>query len=131
MPLTKCNDCGQKISQRAKVCPSCGAPVIRKKSGCGCGCLTLVVLILISILIVPLFVADGRDRQDVLSTLPNANSGSAEVISTRLVPFRSSASKYPMQMVITTWKNTGITPIRAIEVEFTFRDKSNRVISTV
>jgi hypothetical protein len=131
MPLTKCCDCGHQISQRAKVCPSCGAPVIKKKSGCGCGCLTLVLSILLSILIVPIFFADRRDLQDLQSTPANAASGSAEVISSRLVPFKSDALKFPLQEVITTWKNTGMNPIRAIEAEFTFRDRNNRVISKV
>ncbi len=131
MPLTKCSECGHQISQRAKVCPSCGAPVLKKKSGCGCGCLTLVLLILLLILIVPFFYADRRDRQDLLSAPLNATSGSAKVISSRLVPFKSDAAKFPLQEVITTWQNTGMTPIRAIEAEFTFRDKNNRVISKV
>jgi hypothetical protein len=131
MPLKKCSDCGHQISQRAKACPSCGAPVMKKKSGCGCGCLTLVLLILLSIIMIPIFFADRLDRQGRTSTPPEAASGSAEVTSSRLVPFKSSASKFPLQRVITTWKNTGTTPIRAIEAEFTFRDKNNRVIETV
>ena len=104
---------------------------MKKRSSCGCGCLTLALLILLSIIMVLILFAGRRDRQGWTSTPPNAVSGSAEVTSSRLVPFKSSASKYPLQMVMTTWKNTEMTPIRAIEAEFTFRDKNNRVIETV
>lgn len=33
-------------------------------------------------------------------------------------------------MVITTWKNTGDTPVRAIDATFTFRDKNKKVIGS-
>ena len=47
MALTKCKDCGQQISPRAKSCPSCGAPI---KRGFGCG--TLLVVSVITVIIV-------------------------------------------------------------------------------
>lgn len=34
MALTKCKECGNKVSTKAKACPDCGAP-IKKKVGCG------------------------------------------------------------------------------------------------
>lgn len=42
MALTKCKECGEKISNKAKVCPSCGA-VPKKTSGCA-GCLIICLL---------------------------------------------------------------------------------------
>ncbi len=33
-----------------------------------------------------------------------------------------------MQKVITTWKNTGNTPVRAIDATFIFRDKNDEVL---
>lgn len=34
MALTKCTECKKDISKKAKLCPSCGAPMKQKTSGC-------------------------------------------------------------------------------------------------
>ena len=56
-------------------------------------------------------------------------SGSAEVLRSRLVPFDSPNSKWPMQMVITTWRNTGHGPIRDVEARFKFRDRNKQILA--
>ena len=46
MALTKCRECGHKISKKAKTCPNCGGPV--KKPGqisSGWGCLIIIAVI--------------------------------------------------------------------------------------
>lgn len=30
MPLIKCEDCGQMVSDRASTCPNCGAPIVKR-----------------------------------------------------------------------------------------------------
>jgi len=46
MALQKCKECGREVSDKAKTCPSCGAPV-KKKSGCSNFFLILVILMII------------------------------------------------------------------------------------
>ncbi len=44
MALTKCRECGNRISKQAGSCPSCGSPLKKKpKVSMGCGCLLLLV----------------------------------------------------------------------------------------
>jgi predicted amidophosphoribosyltransferase len=54
MALIKCEECGKEISQKAKTCPSCGAPVKSignaladlQKASSGCsGCLGVAGLV--------------------------------------------------------------------------------------
>jgi len=63
---------------------------------------------------------------------PPANSRtSAVVLEARVVPFQSPTPNVGrIQEVITTWKNTGTTPIRAIEAKFTFRNAAQQIIGT-
>lgn len=37
MPLIKCEDCGQMVSDRATACPNCGAPIVKKVMCEECG----------------------------------------------------------------------------------------------
>lgn len=100
-----------------------------------------MLLLLLFVLVVPLLVSDRsiprnaqRPQGDAVS--PNSDSGSeqgtvsAEIVSSRLVSFKSNATKLPLQRVKTTWKNTGTLPIRVIEARFTFRDERKQVINT-
>lgn len=47
MALTKCKECGHKISKKADKCPECGSPRKSKSSGSGCGTITLVAIIIV------------------------------------------------------------------------------------
>ena len=45
MALQKCDECGNKVSSKAKACPQCGAP-IKQEGSAGAGCLSLFIIIL-------------------------------------------------------------------------------------
>jgi hypothetical protein len=47
MAMTKCSECGARVSNKAQACPQCGAPVKKaKKKGCGCqGAILLAIII--------------------------------------------------------------------------------------
>ena len=62
--------------------------------------------------------------------MPTVPAGSATVIRSRLVSFKSPARPERMQQVRTTWKNTGSTPIRAVDCTFTFLDKRRQTIGS-
>lgn len=64
MALTKCKECGNKISKKAKTCPQCGAP--NKKQTSPVTYLVLVVIILIA------FVSIGTNNQSGSSGTYNA-----------------------------------------------------------
>ena len=49
MALTKCKECKKEISEKAKSCPHCGAPI---KKISGCGCLTIQFLIIGAIIFI-------------------------------------------------------------------------------
>ena len=61
MALTKCKDCGQEISKKAKACPACGAPVGktgRLDSSCGGNlgsCLGLIILAVGIVILISIF----------------------------------------------------------------------------
>lgn len=54
----------------------------------------------------------------------------ATVRSSKLVDFVSPGSGQKMQMMIVTLKNTGSTPIRAVDADITWRDSSGNVLGT-
>lgn len=58
MAMQKCTDCGKQISNQAKQCPQCGAPVKRKK-----GCLGTVAVIFIIGFFIWIIAASGGDKQ--------------------------------------------------------------------
>lgn len=49
MGLTKCRECGSRVSERATACPSCGEPLKPASSEgyAGCGCLVLLFVIIL------------------------------------------------------------------------------------
>ena len=149
MALRTCRECGGRVSSKAKVCPSCGAPA---KRGCGCGCSSIILL---GILVLIILLLPGIDRrQPEVTPVPSgantdseinqqpvelpsshaAPSGSvvqeqtkAEILRIRLVPWRNKADQ-PAQMMYTTWKNTGEIPIRTVKARFTFRNTQKQII---
>jgi hypothetical protein len=46
MALTKCKECGAKVSTKAESCPACGAPVKKKPRQYGCFSLIVVLTVL-------------------------------------------------------------------------------------
>lgn len=72
----------------------------------------------------------GTSESDSPPDAPPAPVTSAKIINARLVPPRSPATGRLMQRVVTTWKNTGTTPVRVIEARFIFRDAAGRVLDT-
>lgn len=68
--LTECKECGQRVSDKAEACPSCGNPIQgkkplppkpekkKKKVGCGIWCLSILLLFFLISLILP-------DRGDI------------------------------------------------------------------
>lgn len=46
MSLTKCRDCGMKVSKKARACPHCGRPVQAEGISAGAGCLIVFILAL-------------------------------------------------------------------------------------
>lgn len=57
--LVKCRGCGQMVSKRAKLCPSCGEPAKRRTS-----CLGLLGLVLIVFVLAGVLSQNGRIRRD-------------------------------------------------------------------
>lgn len=55
---------------------------------------------------------------------------SAKILRAKLVPFRSPTTGRTIQRVVTTWKNTGTTPVRVIEARFIFYDAAGRVLES-
>jgi len=55
MAMMKCKECGEKISSKAAACPSCGAPIKKKRSGC-----LVVIIALFSLFIIGSFVPDHK-----------------------------------------------------------------------
>ena len=51
MALIKCKECKKEISNKAKTCPNCGAPVKRKRLGCG----ALILILIIAPIIISIF----------------------------------------------------------------------------
>ena len=68
MSLIRCKECNSKVSDKAKTCPNCGAPVEdskkneKKKNILGCGCL---LIILVFSVIVYLFFSNGQNSRQV------------------------------------------------------------------
>lgn len=48
MPLANCKECNNQISDKAKTCPNCGAPLIKKKGGCLLNIIIIVVAVFIA-----------------------------------------------------------------------------------
>ena len=51
MALKRCNQCGRDVSNKANMCPSCGAPVKPKGITLKSGCLALLILTILTVLI--------------------------------------------------------------------------------
>lgn len=46
MALKQCKECGEKVSTKAKACPSCGAVLKKERQSIGCGGLILILIII-------------------------------------------------------------------------------------
>ena len=70
MALTKCKECGKRISKKAEKCPNCGAPV-KNKTKFGCGSIIyiffaiVVILVVISVLFSPDNSSDSKSKQSI------------------------------------------------------------------
>ena len=60
MSLINCKECGEKISDKAKCCPKCGAP--NKKTN---GCLTAVILAFIILSIIGGILGGNEDSEQI------------------------------------------------------------------
>ena len=80
MALTKCRDCGQRISKRATTCPGCGAPVKRGSSGCA-----WISLVLLGFGFVGL-VRMGEPRPDIREPSPDIRQPRRDVGLPQAVP---------------------------------------------
>lgn len=67
MSLINCKECGEKISDKAKCCPKCGAP--NKKTN---GCLTAVILAFIILSIIGGILGGNEDSEQI--TFPSVIS---------------------------------------------------------
>lgn len=65
MALTSCSECKTEISDKAKVCPKCGAPV--KKSGIGCGGILFGAFVIFIILVAA--ISSSKTEPHVQKTL--------------------------------------------------------------
>jgi len=77
--LVKCSECGSDVSDLAKSCPKCGAPVAveaPKKRASGC---TVAILVGVGIFILALIFSSGRTPSD---TQTASSTGSSATSST-------------------------------------------------
>ncbi len=54
MALIKCKECGEQVSNKAKKCPKCGAPI--KGKGGGCATVIVFFLVILGLVVVASFV---------------------------------------------------------------------------
>ena len=64
MALQKCRECGNRISTKAKACPSCGAPIKKRSSLPARGCATILVIFGIIVIVGLLNNKDLSRRDD-------------------------------------------------------------------
>lgn len=53
MKTKPCKDCGQRVSTRARACPSCGAPTVSQGKAFLAGCFGLLVMVLVIWSLIP------------------------------------------------------------------------------
>ncbi len=58
MALCKCKECGNKVSTKAKTCPSCGAP-IKKRTSVLTGCLAIIIFGVFAVVCTGVLTFDG------------------------------------------------------------------------
>jgi ribosomal protein L37E len=98
MAMVKCKECGQSISNKAKSCPSCGAPIKKKTS-----ILTWIVSVILSIIVIQsVIVSSGSNtvstRDTSLPRVENSHQGNpvdiheAEEFLSQLPPACSSSN---------------------------------------
>lgn len=76
MGLIKCSECGREVSDKAKVCPNCGAKTKNKENKLPiiiCGCIILVLVIAIVILVITLNAGDNSASSNKGNSKTNEN----------------------------------------------------------
>jgi hypothetical protein len=142
MALKTCRECGTRVSTKAAACPSCGAPVKKAKTiSTGLGFLIMLVALIVfvtlsssrSSLVRPEREShfSGTASSGVEARQPGADNGSAipsaTILSSALVDFVDDKGN-KTQKVVVRWKNSGMTPIRAIDAEITHWDASGELL---
>lgn len=66
MALTKCKDCGKKVSKKAETCPNCGAPIKKKPTHYGCG--TLILFATVAFILLSVFLSNDTSTPSAKKT---------------------------------------------------------------
>lgn len=101
MALIKCTECGKEISDKAKTCPSCGAPVVTPKtkatkalSGC------LGIIIVLSLALIVLVEIAGKSSSGDAATAPAKASSSATATARPVTPPKKPVVTVPPQQAL-------------------------------
>ena len=116
MAMTKCKECGNKVSNKAKQCPSCGVAV-KKKTGCG----ALVFLVVVGLFIVGGFASLIADKSGSSPRTPAPPRSESPLVPAKV---DEAAIKYT---VVKSWnipnggtgKTIAIAPAHANEQDMT------------
>lgn len=64
MAMVKCKECAQSVSNKAKSCPSCGAPIKKKTSA-----LTWIMLVVLGLIVIQsIIISGGSNRSNAVAT---------------------------------------------------------------
>lgn len=122
MALINCKECGAKISDSAKSCPSCGNPNLRQeKSG---GCSTFVIAIASIILLLFLIGTCNQSNVDTEADTSGVDTTTYETSSTgiKVVKLTKSERKENIEKLRNMFLDTGA------DIEVSVYGKDNEIL---
>jgi hypothetical protein len=105
MALIKCTECGKEISDKAKTCPSCGAPVVTPKTKATkalSGCLGIIIVLSLALIVLLAIVgkSSSGDAATAPATAPAKASSSATATARPVTPPKKPVVTVPPQQAL-------------------------------
>ena len=127
MSLINCKECGHEVSDKASVCPNCGAKI---KSSLQIGCLGVILVIIFAFFLIGTLANIPNDTKDSYKiTTPSAPEIKRPQISDFVLSDISGEWDSYYYNVKGKIKNNGSFPA-GVEVELIIRDNKNIIIKS-